>query len=105
MFTRSSNDMFAQGPMWLVDGVRVFDVNSIIAFDPLKVWRLDVVSSRYYYGKVSFFGIVSYSTYTGDLAGFPVDKRAWVTEYDGLNWQREFYSPVYETEDQINSRI
>jgi hypothetical protein len=97
--------MFRESPLVLLDGVPVFDINSIMAFDPLKVSRLDVVSSRYYYGRLSFYGIVSYSTYTGDLAGFPVDKRAWVTEYDGLNWQREFYSPVYETEEQIYSRI
>jgi hypothetical protein len=100
-----TNEIFRDGPLVLVDGVPVFDVNSIMAFDPLKVWRLDVVASRYYYGKLTFMGIASYCTYTGDLAGFPVDKRAWVTEYDGLNWQREFYSPVYEMEEQIESRI
>src|SRR5690606_9342362 len=102
---KKNNEIFREGPLVLVDGVPVFDVNSIINFDPLKVWRLDVVASRYFYGKLSFMGIVSYATYTGDLAGFPVDQRAWVTEYDGLNWQREFYSPVYETEEQIGSRI
>lgn len=105
VLNKRTNEMFTQGPLVLLDGVPVFDVNSIIAFDPLKVWRLDVISSRYYYGKLSFMGIVSYSTYTGDLAGFPLDKRAWVTEYEGLSWQREFYSPVYETEEQIDSRI
>lgn len=105
VLNKKTNEMFKEGPLVLLDGVPVFDVNSIIAFDPLKVWRLDVVSSRYYYGRLTFMGIASYSTYTGDLAGFPVDKRAWVTEYDGLNWQREFYSPVYETKEQIDSRI
>lgn len=105
VLNKKTNEMFRESPLVLLDGVPVFDINSIMAFDPLKVSRLDVVSSRYYYGRLSFYGIVSYSTYTGDLAGFPVDKRAWVTEYDGLNWQREFYSPVYETEEQIYSRI
>lgn len=97
--------MFRENPLVLLDGVPVFNVNSIINFDPLKVWRLDVVASRYFYGRISFMGIASYKTYTGDLAGFELDRRAWVTPYDGLTWQREFYSPVYETEDQIKSRL
>jgi uncharacterized protein YfaS (alpha-2-macroglobulin family) len=28
-----------------------------------------------------------------------------VLEYEGLQYQREFYSPVYETKDQISSRL
>lgn len=105
VLNKKSGEMFRENPLVLLDGVPVFNVNSIINFDPLKVWRLDVVASRYFYGRISFMGIASYKTYTGDLAGFELDRRAWVTPYDGLTWQREFYSPVYETEDQIKSRL
>jgi len=28
-----------------------------------------------------------------------------VLEYEGMQYQREFYSPVYETQDQISSRL
>jgi hypothetical protein len=83
----------------------LFKVNSLIEFDPLKVWKLDVIASRYFYGRLSFMGIASYVTYTGDLAGFQVDSRAWTIPYEGLSWKREFYSPVYETEEQIRSRL
>lgn len=102
---KEAKELFNENPLVLLDGVPVFNINSIMAYDPLKVWRLQVVASRYYYGKLSFMGIVSYSTYTGDLPDFPLDRRALVREYDGLNWQREFYSPVYEVPQQIESRI
>ncbi len=102
---KEAKELFNENPMVLLDGVPVFNINSIMAYDPLKVWRLQVVASRYYYGKLSFMGIVSYATYTGDLPDFPIDSRALVREYDGLNWQREFYSPVYEVPQQIESRI
>jgi len=26
-------------------------------------------------------------------------------EYEGLQYQREFYSPVYETQEQVSSRL
>jgi uncharacterized protein YfaS (alpha-2-macroglobulin family) len=28
-----------------------------------------------------------------------------IMEYEGLQYQREFYSPVYETQEQISSRL
>lgn len=102
---KKNNELFSHNPLVLLDGVPVFDINSIMAYDPLKVWRLQVVASRYYYGKLSFTGIVSYSTYTGDLPDFPLDERALVKDYEGMSWQREFYSPVYEIPQQIESRI
>lgn len=102
---RKTNELFYDNPLVLLDGVPIFDINTIMAYDPLKVWRLQVVASRYYYGKLSFSGIVSYSTYTGDLPDFPLDERALVKEYEGMSWQREFYSPVYELPRQVESRI
>lgn len=102
---RKTNELFSTNPLVLLDGVPVFDINSIMAYDPLKVRRLQVVACRYYYGKLSFTGIVSYSTYTGDLPDFQLDRRALVQDYEGMNWQREFYSPVYEVPQQVDSRI
>src|SRR5690606_38938097 len=102
---KKTNELFSDNPLVLLDGVPVFDFNAIMSYDPLKVWRLQVVASRYYYGKLSFSGIVSYSTYTGDLPDFQLDERALIKEYEGMSWQREFYSPVYELPRQVESRI
>ncbi|MBK5272747.1 MAG: hypothetical protein JJE22_17240, partial [Bacteroidia bacterium] len=33
------------------------------------------------------------------------DAHSIVLDYEGLQYQREFYSPVYETQEQITSRI
>jgi hypothetical protein len=100
-----TNELFTENPLVLLDGVPVFDINAVMAYDPLKVWRLDVVANRYYYGKLSFSGIASFLTYAGNLPDFPLDERALVTRYDGMNRQREFYSPVYEVQQQVESRI
>lgn len=44
-------------------------------------------------------------TYKGDLAGFPLDPRLLKLEYDGLQLQREFYAPRYDTARQLESRL
>jgi len=96
--------IFTEDPLVLLDGVPVFDIDKIMEFDPLKVKKLDVFTHRYYLGNVSMTGLVSYTTYTGDLAGFVLDPRSVVVNYEGLQLQREFYSPPYDTPKQRESR-
>lgn len=96
---------FTGDPMILMDGVPVFDTDRIMAFDPLKVRKLEAVTRKYYLGPAIFQGIVSYSTYNGDLGGFELDPKSFVLDYEGLQQQREFYSPVYDNPKQRNSRL
>jgi len=89
----------------LLDGVPVFDVNRIIAFDPLKVRKLDVLNDRYIFGNTSFEGVMSFITYRGNLAGFDLDPKATLIDYEGLQQKREFYNPDYGREDQRESSL
>jgi hypothetical protein len=97
--------VFDEDPLILLDGIPVFDVDKIMAFDPLKVRKLEVLNRRYYMGVLSLPGVVSYTTYGGDLAGFQLDPRVVQIDYDGLHLQREFYSPSYESSRQRDSRL
>jgi len=97
--------IFKDNPLVLLDGLPVFDLNKIMAFDPLKVRKLEVMTRRYYLGYSSFLGMVSYTTYRGDLGGFELDPQSISLDYEGLQQRREFYSPKYETQKQIESRI
>ncbi|SIT86409.1 hypothetical protein SAMN05444128_1724 [Pontibacter indicus] len=105
VMNRPYKSIFRQDPMVLLDGVPVFNINKIIAFDPLKVKQLDVIASRFFHGPLSYDGLVSYHTYGGDLAGFELDSRALMQAYEGLQQQREFYAPTYETPEQKSSRL
>ncbi|HEY4061691.1 MAG TPA: hypothetical protein VGM30_07310 [Puia sp.] len=101
-----ANELFFEStPLVLVDGVPVSDINSIIRFDPLKMKKMEIMTKRYFLGDSLFNGIISYQTYTGDLSGFPLAPNAYILDYEGLQLQREFYSPVYDTRDRQNSRI
>jgi hypothetical protein len=96
---------FDDDPLVLLDGVPISDITKIIAFDPLKVRKIEVMNRKYFLGPLVADGIVSYTSYNGDLAGFQLDPNVIVIKYDGLQLQREFYSPVYETKDQTESRL
>ena len=97
--------LFKNNPLVLLDGVPVFDINKIIAYDPLKVQKLEVVASKYYWGPIVADGIVSYATYKGNLEGYTLDPADLVLDYDVLQQQRIFYSPDYSTNEKSQSRL
>jgi hypothetical protein len=101
----SNGFLDGEDPMVMVDGIPIFNLNKVFAIDPLKVKKLEVMAQRYYYGPTEQNGIFSFTTYKGDLGGVELDPRAIVVDYEGLQLQREFYSPVYDTQDQAASRI
>ena len=92
-------------PLAFIDGVPVLEIDKLFAIDPLKVKTIDVMPEKYYYGAVALNGIVTLTTYKGDLGGFEIDPHAVIVDYEGLQLQRIFYSPAYETAQQINSTI
>jgi hypothetical protein len=92
--------VFNGDPMVLLDGVPVLDVDNIMKIDPLRVKKLEVIKRQWYLGDAVFPGIVSYTTYNGDLGGIELDPNSISLNYEGLQLQREFYSPRYNTEKQ-----
>jgi len=102
---RLTRSTFNDNPMVLLDGVPIFNVNKIMAMDPLKIQKLEVITSRYFHGLAVYSGVVSYTTYKGDLEGFKLDPRVLVQQYDGLQGQREFYAPRYDTPQATQSRL
>jgi hypothetical protein len=89
------NLFFDADPLLLIDGVPVFNGDKMIATDPEKIKKIDVVSHKYFFGPSISDGIVSFSSYDGDLAGYELDPNAIAVQYNGLEQKREFYTPVY----------
>jgi hypothetical protein len=97
---------FLEGdPFVMLDDVPIFNPDKVIAIDPLKVRKLDVIRDRFYWGPSDEEGIMSFTTYKGDLGGVELDPHAVVLDYEGLQLQRVFYSPVYDSQQQIASRV
>ena len=101
---RRGQTLLEPAPLVLLDGVPT-EINKVIRYDPLKVKRLDIVTENYYYGNMAFGGILSFTTYDGNLPGFELDPHTIVLDYAGLEAQREFSSAAYNTPAEIASRL
>jgi hypothetical protein len=97
--------VFEKEPLVLLDGVPIFNTDKFMTMDPLKVKSMDVVTGKYYLGALSFDGIVSYRTYTADLGGYQFGSNTFTLDYEGLQAQKEFFSPRYETKKELESRL
>jgi len=105
MVLRDDRSFNNDDPIMLLDGVPYFNMDTVLHFDPLKIRRLDVMKRKYFTGLLVNGGVVSMTTYNGDLSASTLDPNAVILEYEGLQIEREFFSPVYETDKQIKSRL
>jgi hypothetical protein len=101
----ANRQMFKTDPLVLLDGVPVFDLNKFMLVDPLKLNKLEVLNRKYFLGRSVFDGILNWTSYKGDMADYEIGAHATIIDYDGLQLEREFYTPVYTTEDQQSSHI
>lgn len=104
VFNAHDKQLFAD-PLILIDGVPVFNSAAMLAYDTYKLQRIDVVNTRFFHGPLYYNGIVSFTTYQGDLDGFSPDPNALILGHEGMQLKRVFYSPQYDNADQRNSRI
>ena len=98
LFNNPYRVFFEDQPLVLIDGVPFFDVNELFQQDPKKIKRIDLMNREYALGDRTFQGIVNATTYRGDLDGIQMNAHATVLDYPGIPEQREFFSPVYESE-------
>ena len=92
-------------PIVILDGVPIFNRDRILEIDPLKIRELDMGANPVYFGPIYSNGVISLHSYKNDMAGFDIDPKAVVLDYEGMQLQREFYSPAYETVEQQKSRL
>jgi hypothetical protein len=104
VFNFEAHDFYPSDPLILLDGVKV-DNNILLGYDPLKVNKLEVVTNEYIKGEFIYLGIVNFTTYHGDMESLKLDSKAVILDYEGLQLKRNFYSPVYKTDQQAGSRL
>jgi uncharacterized protein YfaS (alpha-2-macroglobulin family) len=101
-----NGNVLKRDPLVLIDGVPVLgDQNKIFRYDPLRVKELHIINKDYYLGTATTQGIVNFTTYDGRPEGIELDPNTTVIDFEGLQLQREFYHPVYESPGQVSSRL
>jgi hypothetical protein len=97
--------LLENNPLVLLDGIPVYDMDKIIAIDPLKVKRLELVNERYYLRPLVTDGVLSFTSMKNDLAGYEIDPHALVLDYEGMQLNRDFFSPVYDRPEQAANHL
>jgi 5-hydroxyisourate hydrolase-like protein (transthyretin family) len=105
LFEFPYNQFFDSDPLILLDGVPIFNIDSLMVLDPLKVKRLQTVHRKYFTGSTYSSGILNWTTYKGDLGGYILDPHSTVVDYEGLAMAREFYDPVYPTPEAAATHL
>ncbi|MEJ0083184.1 MAG: hypothetical protein WDM78_20055 [Puia sp.] len=96
---------FDQDPLIVLDGVPIFDATEVISLDPLKIKKIEIVTRKFFLGSVVASGIFALYSYNNDMAGLQMNNRALILDYEGLQLQREFYSPKYDVSQTSLKRI
>ncbi len=105
VFDQLRRKPFTTHPFFLVNGMPVFDVNRLMAIAPEVLETIDVVDWRYFLNGKSYEGIASINTRKRSIEDFGMESNAVVADYKGLQLDRIFYSPKYETEDPASARL
>ncbi len=105
VLNRKKEEFFEEDPLVLVDGIPITSTHRVTVMPATDIKTLDIISQRYRLGPVSFGGIVSLKTLNGRLGGLEPEPGAYAFDFEGLQAEREFYSPVYASSTQQNNRI
>lgn len=105
LFNQTDRALYTDNILVLMDGIPLFDPNKIFSVDPLSIRKLDVVNENYVLGGYVFHGLANFLSYEGLYDRIEINPQAITVDYEGLQLQREFYSPDYSTTIQHNSRV
>ncbi|MEO8174417.1 MAG: hypothetical protein ABI581_15085, partial [Sediminibacterium sp.] len=97
--------LFENDPLVLLDGVPLFDISRFMRMDPRKIRKLEVVNRKFFWRGSYFDGILNWSTYTSNLSDLELDPNAIAIDYEGLQPERIFYTPVYDTEEKRSNHL
>lgn len=85
---------FEGEPLILLDGVPLFNTEQIMGYNPLSLQKIEVVGRKYFYGPLESDGIISMSTYNGDVKNISLPERV---KFIGVQPAKKYYTPDYSS--------
>lgn len=78
-------DLNFYDPLLMIDGVAIFDLESLLAVSPRLVDRFDIINAPYTRGNVTFGGIINVVTKKGDLGFIDLPSSGLLVRYALFN--------------------
>ncbi len=88
-------------PLILVDNLPVFNVDEILAINPAKIERIDVIGKVYSFGDLLIEGIVMFHTKTDNFAGIQLPSASVFVDYQTITPSADVQFPVYNPQNKI----
>lgn len=89
----------------LLDGIPIFNHEIIFKYSPLNIEKIEIYFDRYVFGGKWYDGIIHFITRNKNYPDLKPDPSTRFFSYDGTQRRRIFYSPIYATEADRNSRL
>ncbi len=105
IYDRLRRKPFVDHPLFLVNGMPVFDVNKIMLLDPNLLSAIEVIDWKYFLNGASSEGVVSILTKNRNQYDFEMENNALLIDYSGLLPGRIFYIPGYENKEVNMERL
>lgn len=89
----------------LIDGVPIENHETVLDYNARLLHFIHQYSGRYTFGGKVYDGIVSLITHKGSLPGLRLDENSQLFAYEFPQNRPAFEAPVYDSEEQMKSRI
>ncbi|MFL5738941.1 MAG: hypothetical protein ACJ75B_01885 [Flavisolibacter sp.] len=97
-------EFFEDNMLVMLDGIPLSDPDKILQLDPLKIRKVELIPRAYIYGPSIFTGLASFTSYKNNFDAVELDPSLIRIDYEGIQMNRIFYAPVYETTQQKTNR-
>jgi len=103
----SSNpyQIFNNQALVLLDGVPVNDIDKLLSISARELESVEIINSRYFYADYVFEGIISFITKKGKLSSLEETNSFFRQVFEGCLEREDFYSPAYDSDSAMLSRI
>ncbi len=102
---RNDNEIIGNSPLFLIDGVPVFNSEIILKLDPERVKSINVVALRYFYGDLVFDGILDIHTHENNFNKITKLQTSIRQEIQGVDLHNNCQFPKYIDEIKNQERI
>jgi hypothetical protein len=89
----------------LVDGIPVYDIETLLNVNSKELERIDLINRRYFFSDYVFDGIISFVTKKGDMSSLESNSTVYRQVFEGYKPPYTFYSIDYAIDSLKTSHI
>lgn len=98
-------EFLGENPLVLYDGVPYFDLKKIMTESTDDIYKLELVTEKYYYNGQTYHGIIHFLSNKANVSNYELNPNAVIIDFEGLQLQRNFLETRYDSEAELQSSL